>query len=324
MDRAVELFAVRKVRRFKPYTVEEVLTEAAKFKSRKEFRKKAESCYHAACRLGILDNLPFKRELNPYKDKLYHVYAHEFKETHSVYIGLTWRKEKRFEEHETDGKSAVYKHALENGLSVSEPKYLAENISAKKALILEDVYKKQYKADGWNVLNKAKTGLGSGSLGSCNRRHSKKEILRCVKHCETRDEFSKKYPRQYDFLKREGLLGMLDGLERRVAVKGTYNEEGCFFTALQYENTGDFRSKDTSAYTIAVRNGWLKTYFWLKDKGKRAVILSNPITSFEDFEMVAFSTVKEAAEFAGFRRNAKFERLQKSGVLRGIHFYSLD
>lgn len=328
MDRAEELFKERQVkRRYKPYTPEEVLAEASKYRTKVEFKEKAQLYLNAAYRLGIIDKLRFDRVDNPHVDKVYCVYAYEFKETHSVYIGLTFKKEKRHEAHVKDKRSSVKKHADKYNIPIPDPKYLIDNIKQKEALEMEDVWRVKYKEAGWNILNRKKTGLGSGSLGSCARTHTKKEIRECIAQCKTRPDFNKKFPKVYAYMCYHGLLGMLDCLETTSAKKGTYDEEWCFYTALQYDNVGDFMREEWSVYQISLRNGWFGGYSWLKHKkpgpSGRAVYLEQPFTDFEDWELVGFKNVKTAASYIGFEKKVwNVEKLTQRGRSNGLYFYA--
>ena len=94
MCRANEIFASNPVKRKTDYTEEKIIEKSKEFSTRTEMWEKAHPYYDAARRRGILDKLQIERRINPYNGKLYYVYAYEFKETHSVYVGVTFRKER--------------------------------------------------------------------------------------------------------------------------------------------------------------------------------------------------------------------------------------
>lgn len=90
------------------------------------------------------------------------IYAFEFPDN-SVYVGLTYNSKKRKNTHLIDYKSQVYKHSMSSGLKAKYKeltKYLDRDIAAKK----EGEFLENYKLNGWNVLNKAKTGALGGSI----------------------------------------------------------------------------------------------------------------------------------------------------------------
>lgn len=324
MERAADIFKNNPIpTTHAKYTEEEIIEEAKKYRYLKDFRINSSNFYQAALLRNMVDRLNLERSLDPYKDNIYSVYAYFFQETHSVYVGITDRRELREREHKgigyyacKDKQSAVLKHAKENGLEVPDPVYLKENIGAFEALILEDEYKLYYKEQGWNVLNKAKTGLKSGSLGACKSVSTKKIKDTAAKY-KTMKEFWENHWTMYNIAQQRGILGEL-GLEYVKTPDGTYSEEVCYSIAKECRTVKEFESKNYTSAQTSRKNGWRKQYWWLINDIQKEVI------AVKGFKIRIFKSVKNAGEYVGFKTPAAFEDVRKKGKKLGINFHLLD
>lgn len=64
-----------------------------------------------------------------------------------------------------------------------------------------------YIQSGWNVLNKARTGINNSSLGSSEYKWTKRKCYEAAKSCSSKSELNKKYPTVYSkALKKGGLM----------------------------------------------------------------------------------------------------------------------
>ncbi len=214
MDRAEELFSTYKNKlNQKPggYTEEEVREEAKKYKSLYDFSNGSHYYYRAARRMEIINDLDFpERVQNPYTDKSITVYVYEFNETNSAYVGITDNKKRRKTQHKNaDVKhSAVKKHSVENGIPIPDPKYVEENIYPLDAGDREDYWRNKYKEEGWNVLNKGKTGKYSSSIGSL-RKISDKKILEAASQYTYLKDFRSECAKMYAVASYRGILDSL-------------------------------------------------------------------------------------------------------------------
>ena len=95
------------------------------------------------------------------------IYSYEFTDN-SVYVGLTYDRDRRKKDHRTEKGSAVYKHIKETGL---KPKYceLTGLLPVDEAQKMEGVYVERYKQQGWKILNIATTGGIGGSTPTIDR-----------------------------------------------------------------------------------------------------------------------------------------------------------
>lgn len=173
---------------------ENVFAEARKYNTRDEFRKGCISAYQVARKNGWLDEMPWLKDkrLDIINDKIDCVYKYYFKETNSIYVGRTIEREVRHQRHTDKKNDTVYRHAKANGLAVPPMEIIDDNLTIKEGLEREDYWKNYYKERGYNVINVAKTGIGSGAIGAIAKgKWTKKKIF----------EEAKKYNKRYHFQK---------------------------------------------------------------------------------------------------------------------------
>ena len=139
-----------------------------------------------------------------------------------------------------------------------------DDISAEDAQYYEDWYKTKYKEIGWKVLNKAKTGIGSSSLGGCNIMWD---------YCKCKEEASK-YHKIADFKVNSGSAynsarrnGWLEEFfPNKKKRNGYWTKERAFEEARKYKTSFDFQTKSKTAYLTVCKNGWLKDIDWLEKR----------------------------------------------------------
>lgn len=135
----------------------------------------------------------------------------------------------------------------------------------------EDIYKKQYAEDGYQLLNVAATGINTGSTGGIAKWTSKEKVFEESKKYHTRSEFQRKAGGAYNHAKHNKWLDEMTWLkapERNI--KWTY--EAVIEESHKYEYKCDFRKNAGGAYQTASENGWLKEMVWLKDKRSLIII----------------------------------------------------
>ena len=149
------------------YDYEHCRELAMQFTDMPSFRNTYPSAWAASHRNNWLSNFDWLERGLPHDlNKADCVYVYEFIETHTAYIGRSIEPDKREKHHTFDTKSAVFKYSQDTGISIPKMRILESNLSVDQGLDREDWWVKKYSADGWNVLNVAKTGLKSGSVGS--------------------------------------------------------------------------------------------------------------------------------------------------------------
>lgn len=165
------------------WTEENIRIEASKFKSKSEFDKNSKTAYRYAIKLGIIDDLNFEAKGSLAKRC---IYAIEF-DDNSSYIGLTYNFERRISNHFNDHSrsSSARLHLEANPEIKYVSKMLTGYINKNDAIIMESVFLNQYKVNGFNVLNKAKTG----GLGGTYRKWNEKKVIEAALNYKTASEF---------------------------------------------------------------------------------------------------------------------------------------
>jgi predicted GIY-YIG superfamily endonuclease len=181
------------------------------------------------------------------------VYAYEFPDN-SVYIGLTYNKLQRHNDHINKSKSAVYKKI--NQLNFTPiMKIISESyIDAEEARKLEDETINIYLNKGWQILNSAKAGGLGGTKNISKVLFKDKESC----HTEALKYSSKKEFRENSLLayRRAYDLNCLDEICSHMKVKSIPFEE-CNNEALKYSRVIDFIRNSPKHYYRAYSMGWI-------------------------------------------------------------------
>lgn len=209
------------VSKHKPYnywTKERVFAEAKIYQTKNAFRKGCMTAYLYAYRNKWFDEMTWLKDerLDIINDKIDSVYKYYFKKTNAIYIGRTLisQQKERDIKHSASEKDTVFRYAKENGLEVPQMDIIEKNITIKEGLEREDYWVNYYKEKGYNVLNIAKTGIGSGSIGAIAKgKWSKKKVFEVAKTCKTRTEFCKKYKGAYVKALNNGWINEMDWFE---------------------------------------------------------------------------------------------------------------
>ena len=153
-------------RKFRKMTYEICKGIALKCKTRSEFYYKDPSAYCKSNKEGWLDSFDWlDRPFNVFSANCDIVYAYFFENERMVYVGRTIAPEKRDADHRKNSKSAVFRFAQKSKVAIPDMTILASKLTVKEGLIQEHQYIEKFSSEGWGILNKAKTGDKSGSLG---------------------------------------------------------------------------------------------------------------------------------------------------------------
>lgn len=249
---------------------ENTFTEAKKYKTRNEFRKYSNGAYAASLKNDWIDEMEWLVDgrVKQYTDKKDCVYKYYFKETNSIYIGRTIDKNQRDNQHRTRERDTLYRYAKANGLEVPAMDIIEDNLTIEEGLDREDYWKNYYKDRGYNVLNTAKTGIGSGSIGAiaCGK-WNKKSVFEVSKKYKSKIEFRKSCCSAYHVAWKRNWFGEMDWLVRPIKIKWT--KENVFVEAKKYQTRTQFQKVCGSAYNVALRNNWLNEMSWFVE-GKRS------------------------------------------------------
>lgn len=185
------------------------------------------------------------------------VYVYEFPDNY-CYIGLTGNIERRNKQHLiTDKRSCVYKYQSKTNL-LPNLILLSDYIEDIEAVLLEEVTLNKYKINGWNVLNKSKTG----SLGSTIIKWNKENCIKEIGKYKKLLDFQLKSPGAYYSCKKNKWFDELcKDLERRTPRGFFNNKDKCREESIKYKNRTEFREKSWSAYNYSIKNEWIDEFF---------------------------------------------------------------
>ena len=185
------------------------------------------------------------------------IYAYEFSETNSVYVGLTYSMELRQVKRRNKSGDTVTMYINQTGI-IPIYKQLTDYVEVEQAIKLEEEFVNKYKNNGWNILNKARTG----SIGWTGRKH-RYDDLDYVK------SIIFKYKSVGDLIKKNNALylkirdnGWRDIIYPMLSYKKRYSssfwtKENLIEFTKKFTNIKDFEKEFTCAYRIARRNGWI-------------------------------------------------------------------
>ncbi len=226
--------------------IENLKSEARKYRTRSDFAMQSQGAYTIAKRLGVLDEICGHMSLqgNRYFRA---IYVFEF-ENNMAYVGLSYNVEKRKQAHLNSngpvGRTAKYYNFAF--------KQLTEYLPRKKARHLEGAFLKTYLDNGWQILNTAKTG-GLGSGDKITTEDIKAEIAK-YKYLK---DFAANSPSIYATAKNRRLHGLFSHLKRVKTPDGTYSKAYCRKLAKKCGSRAEFKKAFPSAYSICVKKGWM-------------------------------------------------------------------
>lgn len=142
------------------YTREMCKEKISQYVYLKDFREKERRLYaliHSHKWADLLSPLKITGSAN---ERL--IYAYEFPELNSVYVGLTYNIDIRNKDHHLRGK--LFQWVKNNGILQYSPIILKEHIPFDEAGATEDYYIKKYEKEGWHLINKAKAGSLGGMI----------------------------------------------------------------------------------------------------------------------------------------------------------------
>ena len=234
---------------------ENCLQESLKYKTRIEFQKGSGGAYASSRIDGWLDEICGHMEVVG-NLKMRGIYVFEFEDNY-VYVGLTYNFKRRYYEHINNIDGVVYKHIEETNLTpkfIQLTDYMDEELASKE----ETVWENKYISEGWNMLNKKKTGGLGGVILKWDYDSCKKESLKY----KTRGEFCKGSGSAYASSRKNGWLD--DVCNHMVELRKPYGywniKENCLQESLKYKTRIEFQKGSGGAYASSRKNGWLGEY----------------------------------------------------------------
>ena len=238
------------------WTKEKVLSEAKNFKFKSDFERGCKGAYDAAHRNGWIDEACKHMGYKATAYKRY-VYAIEF-EDKSVYVGLTWDLNERFNSHFNLAVPGN-KHIKENltkeiGYTVVSSYYKYVKYVAAQ---IEGEWVEEYRNDGWRILNIANPGaLGGGS----RIQWTKPQCIKEAKKYRLRSEFHKGSCGAYGSARKNGWLEEVCKHMDQVKKPNDYwTKKRCAEEASKYETRREFNRGNPAAYSKAKKKRWVNS-----------------------------------------------------------------
>lgn len=278
---------------------------ALQYKTRGEFQKGSSYAYSRAFNEGWLDDIcGHMKVAGNLKRRL--IYAYTFADGYA-YVGLTddVKRRKYDHLHKTKKKkiSPVYLHYRETGASY-EYKELTGWLDADTAAKMEDEYIKQYKAEGWKMLNRVK----GGALGATTGVHlTAKSIRAAVSRYEYVEDFRDGEPKIYSHLcRKQEFSKYCSDLNHKKKPGGYWTLDNALAVIPECETAAIFRKRYCQAYKIVKAAGLIAEYYPDKPEPHNKL-------SLEDCANAA-RYCETKAEFRNKHHRA-YERLKKEGLL---------
>jgi predicted GIY-YIG superfamily endonuclease len=263
------------------WTFDTCKEEALKYNSRGEFKKKSMGCWDKSRKKGWLNSICTHMITigNRYKKC---IYVYEFSDNYA-YVGLTYNINKRNGEHLSENDSPVFKHIQETNLTPIL-KQLTEYIDVEESIKLEETYLQEYKNNGWDILNIAKTGSIGGGIIKWNYDNCFEEALKY----ESRSDFKNGSIGAYESCLRNDWINIVcSHMISKQKQSGYWTFETCKEEALKYDSKSEFRKSASNCWNISRINMWLddickhminKTYTF--DECKEEALKYNSKTEF--------------------------------------------
>lgn len=267
---------------------------AQKCQTRSEFARLNSSAYSFACKNKWIDSFDWLIDARVFDDKKVDcVYAYEFIEHNSVYVGRTLmrRREKRDLEHRLgyylkDGikhhnhRDRVLNFAKINNCKIPQMLILESDLTIQEGRDREDYWVNQYRSKGWNILNKAKTGKYSSSLGSLNKGKWTYDACKgAALSCKSLSEYKRVNGGAYEASRINGWLDDYTWFTNSHEMhsnatknrKRKWTQQACYELALTCKTASEYQKKNSRAYAASRQFDWLKDYTWFVN-GKHLAI----------------------------------------------------
>ena len=255
--------------------------------------------------------------------KKYKIYVYEFKNSY-CYVGLTNNLTRRNSEHHEAG--GVFQHSKVFNEEIPEVKVLEDDLDEFEAQASEDNWCKFYVDNGWTLINKAKTGLFTSSLGASAKPLAKMDKIKkssdlSIKYYECLNE-AKKYDTLRDFRlgsnkfytlsKKYGWSFEWLGKEKaKNNGKRDYSYESIKSEAMKYKTRTEFALKDSTLYEKALGKGYLDDFF---PKVNKCTIEDDPYVTDEYIRGVMLSYATKTEFYKGNQKLYNMARIR--GLLK--------
>lgn len=235
------------------WTMQSVIQESKKYTSRSEFNRNSSRAYYLALSNNLLDSMTWLvPKTNNYKDA-HVIYSYIDETNKAIYIGQTLRPYDRDKEHRKSKKSTVNKYFSSIGVDIPKMNILETNLQDIESQIRENYWVEHYKNLGYKIINIAKTGYGSSSLGLARIKWTKSKIFKEASKYKSSGEFKKGSEPAYQIACRKKYIQEIaDKFNWILRIK--WNEETCLYYFLKCKSISDFKKKHSAGYKYAIKN----------------------------------------------------------------------
>lgn len=194
---------------------------AQQFKTKSDFEKQEKGCYLAALKNGWIKEMdwfvPKSIEPMDLTKKSHVVYAYIDEDSKTVYVGLTYNIKNRHRRHKLAG--SVFKYFSSLDKEIPEPLILKEKLTVQESRFYEHFFLNEYKKNGYHALNKAATGINTGSVGGGRIFYTKEKSFEIAKKYHSKIEFLKANASCYNRAKQKGWLETYEWLTSKEKVR---------------------------------------------------------------------------------------------------------
>jgi hypothetical protein len=258
------------------WTYEKCINVAKQCSGRGEFQKKYQGAFSQAKKMGWYDSLDqYYTGITCHynlQDKIHLIYAYEIEDEKAVYVGRTINLKARHANHKSmtsKDSDSLRDFCKERFIEVPYPKILEDRLNAKESQEAEDKWIRIYENNGWNIINEAKTGKGSSSLGSFGVKWTYDACAEAAKKCKSKQEYREKYGTASRVATANGWIN--DFFSNIKTSDGYYDEyKHCLEAADGYVSMTNFRKAKPFVYSRVCKNGWNDKLYadmgWVKNK----------------------------------------------------------
>lgn len=252
-----------------------------------------------------------KHEANDFE-----IYVFDFTDLNAVYVGISCIPIYREHQHNNDETSSVFKFAKEHGVKIPKLKSVMRELSGEEAQWAEGWYVDAYRDMGKTIINKAKTGIGSSSLGLANYKWTKENCLDAAISCTTKKEFYTKYPGAAKSSQKNGWYSSYTWLKDATFPKGYWNvKENCIKAGLECKTKSEFKDKYYMAWWNCLKNNWMEEieYHFKSNSRKRGFwdVKENIINAAKECKTRKEFHEKYSSAWAAAKRHGWYDEISK-------------